>query len=411
MGQAASPPSHLSAPGELAGELGRRVPSWFAAADAAAKQARIGLGLVIESVRSQESSSTVALRGLYSQAVNDFLDLLFDVAAGRGRPALRQARSLFELEITAVDLDCDPALAQRWLDHLPYASLAEAALQLPLSRLTGRSAKAHRHRIRRLRREAAPAAARAESTWGSSIKRQWNTLSLRERAADQGREDGYSFYRYASAPVHASSGGLMGLEADVDGSLIIRSGPALQACPTALLYATDSFRRTTSVVEKLLPMGLIRLHRALNHLDDGWSEYREAVLALDRNLWPASPPMNASALVVISRPGGEMRWWEYLPEMRIVRRAASSSVVTHGEQAELLSTLVERVLPPFAHGRVGIELEAATIDDPGEGDWIAVERIIDSAPFTISQDGVIGVPEDFDAPNVVGLRILDEFHR
>ncbi|HEV2809003.1 MAG TPA: hypothetical protein VGV93_01225 [Acidimicrobiales bacterium] len=76
---------------------------------------------------------------------NDFLDLLFDAASGRGRPATRAARTLFEHELDALDVEADSELATRWLDHLPMAGLAQAKMSLPEKHLHGKALKGFRH--------------------------------------------------------------------------------------------------------------------------------------------------------------------------------------------------------------------------------------------------------------------------
>ncbi|MCA1706717.1 MAG: hypothetical protein LC808_27015 [Actinobacteria bacterium] len=64
------------------------------------------------------------------EAALDFLDLITDICRGRGRPALRSARSLFELLITLHDITSSPDLAERYFRHQFVVSQQMATLDM-----------------------------------------------------------------------------------------------------------------------------------------------------------------------------------------------------------------------------------------------------------------------------------------
>lgn len=139
---------------------------------------------------------------IYSVCLNEFVDLLFDVASGRGRQALRGARALFEVQLAAFDVADDETTADRFVAHRLQSEVIAR-------RLVGEDVG---NGFRRL----AELAAESGSTHGD-LSRGWARGSIRQRAIRHGLVDQYDdFYGIASNMVHATgltiSGGLVTTE-------------------------------------------------------------------------------------------------------------------------------------------------------------------------------------------------------
>ncbi|HEV2809324.1 MAG TPA: DUF5677 domain-containing protein [Acidimicrobiales bacterium] len=378
-------------------EIAARAPTWRQAARQVVGELGVATRLVIDATGSAHTAPARAVQAIFLQASNDYLDLLFDAASGRGRPATRAARTLFEHELDALDIEADSELATRWLDHLPMAGLAQAKMSLPEKHLHGKALKSFRHRARRLLADNERHADRVAARWGAGFRRQWHPRSLRDRAACHGLLEHYEFYRYASAPVHGSHSGMLGLRKEVAGTLVLRTGPALTPAPLAVLYGTASLRAVVGVGEQFLERGLARLRRALDDLDAAWPEYYVQIHRLDGELWPKSAPSNSGALIVLE-PTGEVTWFEYLPDQFLARKARTHDVTIHDEQERALTGLLEEVPSAFPHGRVGVCLHRAVVAEPGDGPWVEAPHLVDFPLFHIYEDGTVGVPSDVASP-------------
>lgn len=295
--------SPLGGPGWTQEELRRRVPEAFEYARHVAKSIPPFVSLIHSSDEDNE-----ALHVITTQAVNDFLDLLFDALNGRGRPALRSARSLFELLIAARDVGGSSDLSSRYLDQRWIAARLESTLDLELNELPGRDRKAEEHRLRKLAREAVPRYETVIDRYGSGFTRQWHPLSLKDRADNYGLSHDYDFYRLASMVLHGSAGGLLGLRAEVGGQMVYRTGLALTLCPIALLQGLRFFDRLVRFLGARGGPGTSELRTALRGLRGTWPRYRRAVLALDRQIWPEVPVPGVMLFVAVDR-AGNADWW------------------------------------------------------------------------------------------------------
>lgn len=332
---------------------------------------------------------------MFSQATVDFMDLLTDVSSGRGRPALRVARSLIEEYVAALDCATDPEAAERWLASSSAADLAIGRLRLPERHLRGKVVQGHRHRVRSRQKRAAPAMDRAVKRWGSSFRRSWHHQSLRDRAHSHGLDDHYAFYRLASAPVHATSGGSVGLRrVRRDGHPTIRTGTALEPAPLAVLYGTDAMRGVLTQIRPYAPDAVDRVLVAVSRLDDCWEELYVGLREIDEALWPRSEPVNRAVLIV-QEPDNSVRYFEYLPEIHLARSVPDGMRVNDAQlrAIEQLATYLDLV----PHPRVGVFVHEAVPAHPPTGDvgWEPVGIELDRR-LHVFVDGTVGIPPEPD---------------
>ena len=81
-------------------EIAARAPTWRQAARQVVGELGVATRLVIDATGSARTAPARAVQAIFLQASNDYLDLRFDAASGRGRPATRAARTLFEQSST-----------------------------------------------------------------------------------------------------------------------------------------------------------------------------------------------------------------------------------------------------------------------------------------------------------------------
>ena len=83
---------------------------------------------LVHPVMSYVHSTTegTALGVVTTQASNAFIDTVSDSLRGRGRPALANVRTLFELVVTTLDVMASKTLDARYRDH-EWVALQQAA--------------------------------------------------------------------------------------------------------------------------------------------------------------------------------------------------------------------------------------------------------------------------------------------
>jgi hypothetical protein len=188
-----------------------------------------------------------ALLVIGTVAINDFNDLLFDCLAGRGRAAMRTARSLFEHHLNLLAVN-DDNMRARFFCHTLVGTALSARWSPIESFLTGKALKGARHRRRSLQRDNRPGLNEAIAEYGSAFVRQWHPLSLRTRAERAGLLNEYDFFRAASSEVHGSASASEGSIWWENGEPTLRIGPSVVACPYAL---AAGLRFITLLVEHL----------------------------------------------------------------------------------------------------------------------------------------------------------------
>lgn len=308
-------------------DLDRRLPDFHQTVERCASSLQPFVQRFVGSGTVGDAQMTIV-----TQAVNDFLDLLFDISRGRGRPALRTARSLFEHLTTLRDVANHQSEADRYLAHLVVAKHWQSLLTLPEKSLSGSDRKSMVHQRKKLARDAKRPLESALAHFGSAFRRQWSKSSFRDRATQQGLDEHWPFYALSSAVLHGAAGGIIGL---VDFSSykrpVHRTGPALELCPIAFLYGLEFFTLIIGECNVLLPHSGDGALLALKDLRATWSDYRRAVLEIDSNMWPGTSPLPFATVLQIV-PGGKRRWWLWdRDNNRVARANAPTDSMTDGQ--------------------------------------------------------------------------------
>jgi hypothetical protein len=252
-----------------------------------------------------------------SLAINDFVDLLADLLAGRGRSAVRALRNLFEHLISVLDFGASPLAQQRFIEHRAITEQTAAALTFELDRLLDDERRAEVRRLRKLGKGSARAAAKAIRDYGAGFKRGWAAETLSERAARHGLAGEYEIYRLSSAVLHGSSGGAIGTVFGSAGDRrrsIHRLGPALQLCPISYLKGIAYFKRIVMEIQAIDSSDEVAqrarpLLVALEGMDGLWGDYRRAVLELDVDLLATAIPVPTLLTVLAFERDGTISWW------------------------------------------------------------------------------------------------------
>jgi len=343
--------SFLAMPSEVKTELDRLLPEFQSNVEHCANSFQPFVHQFIGSESVGEAEMTVV-----TQRVNDFLDLLFDVSCGRGRPALRTARSLFEHAITLKDVHKSQTEADRYVAHLVVANYWQSLLTLPEESLNGAALKSLVHERKRLGRDINKPLANATAQYGSAFKRQWSQATFRDRVSRQGLNDHWPFYALSSAILHGAAGGVIGL---VDFSRferpVHRTGPALELCPIAFLYGAEFFRLLLEECNSLLPGSAEAPLIALSDLQATWSDYRRVILKIDQGIWPDSSPIPLGTVLQVV-PGGKRQWW--------LRDDANNRVARANAPKDPLSQQQERSIA-LVTSRMSVSSNPQTISLPG----------------------------------------------
>lgn len=258
----------------------------------------------------QPSPAEHATSFITAQAANDFNDLLSDCTYGRGRPALRAARSLFELLVTARDVWASQTDAERYLDHEVVGNRIAAGLRFETERLSGKERQVDEHERKKLLRESNAQHADVIRRYGTSFEARWASTDLRTRASSHGLDDDYDAYRLGSIILHGAAGGVLGLAKELRGSRVYRTGPAFSIAPLALLLGIKWFDELVGFIgPKMAEHPAKDLRAILQALRRAWPAYRRALLDLDSDAWPDPPPAPPVALLAIIPLTGKEQWF------------------------------------------------------------------------------------------------------
>jgi len=271
--------------------------------------------------------ATLALTHTIGQAANEMLDLLYECAHGRGRPALKSCRSLFDIWITIKDITGDPKAGRRYEDHrwVVFQQVAELENRRPIRR------KGDSHRRHKALRRVAPEAARVLQQYGPRFQHSWRQDSLFDASARHGLVEDYQFFRLASAVMHGSSGGVLGqyVAESAHGSetRTYRVGGALSLCPDAFEHGLRYFQGIVQDVECILGVAetaeVLALCSELVATSPGYRDYIED---LDGRWW-ADVPGNHLVPVVSISSLGICRWYLYDPSRHAVREAEKPGAI------------------------------------------------------------------------------------
>lgn len=251
---------------------------------------------------------SLARSRIVGQATNDFLDLILEAMSGRGRPAARSSRALYEHIVNLRWVTNQPDQAQRYCDHAAIGDLLDLDLNTPTEdQYTGVTRKRVRHWRKKLERRIRPAAAAALDTYGESFRRSWTPTNLRDRARTVGLDTDYDLYRLLSSVIHGSAAGDLGQRQEIDGRQVVRTGPAVALCPLALRTGLGWYRMIVGEVEASLGSGATDgLAPALDQLAADLPTHEALCHLVDAELWPDEPPQSIVFLRV--EVGGQWRW-------------------------------------------------------------------------------------------------------
>lgn len=256
------------------------LPAYLHACDELAQSVRF----FVRGYGGRDADEDRVLVRLVNHASNDLLELIGASLHGSGRSMLRSARSLFEVAVGCQDIPGSADLSDRYLLHQE----ANQGLLLELDRLAefySDTPKSIEHHRRKSARKATRVRAEGIDRWGSAWLSNWAGKTLRQRAEAVGLLHDYdTFYRFASQPTHASAGGTYGTHRPIDGYSVVRYGPALAACPVALIYGLAYFRIVLDHIG--LRPATNPTHQALDALWGLVSDYGDLVHALDEAMWP-----------------------------------------------------------------------------------------------------------------------------
>jgi Family of unknown function (DUF5677) len=325
--------SPLDIPDLLKAQIQSRAPDFRERAEAVGRLLPSFMQFVHSTGQRIDAVTTVV-----TLATNDVLDLLFDSIHGRGRAALRTARSLFELLVTAIDVLESKDVATRYMDQRWVGMWLESQLSVELDHLPSKERRQHSHRLYRLKRQATEPYKAALDAYGQGFARQWLDTSLKDRAEAHGLASHYAFYRFASLVLHGSAGGIMGLQAEIEDEVVNRTGQALSLCPLALLEGSVLFERLVRRVGKRGGPASKDLSSALRDLRKSWPAYRRSVLSLDREMWPDRPPPGVNVLVAVRATGSE-EWWMHDSGTGGVCRARRPEDMTEDQETNVTKSI------------------------------------------------------------------------
>lgn len=355
----------------LTNEVAEVAPTFTVAADSVADSLLNYLDVVYDG----EPGSAESFPTIFSQACNDFIDLLAAVIAGNGRPAMRAARAVFESAIAFLDVTTDDTADKRYMDHLWVTAYLESGLSLGEDLLTPAERTAEETRRRRYRASAEETYAElvSDEGYGRRFVNGWARGNLAARAQAHGHEHLYAPYKVASGVIHAGAGGGYGIENLISGRQIVRTGPALAICPLAAIYGLRSFRLMipARVQDAGHPL-TARLVAALDDLEQAWPTYRRAMMELDARMWPTDPPEQGLVAVAQVSVDGSVAW--YVANQRSKRLALTSTPAHVPAGFDLVVRATKEVGgPPGTSAFFMIDGVLATV--PAEPTWTELEEL------------------------------------
>lgn len=227
-----------------------------------------------------------------NQASNDFLDLFHESMAGGGQPAARSARTLFEHLVNHRWVSQDRTEAERYCDHAAVVDLLDLELNTPREeQFTGATRKRVRHWRYKLERRVPRAADLAVEKHGPWFRRSWTRATLWDRAAHVGLKSEYDVYRLLSAIIHGSAGGDLGHRMEIQGTSVVRTGPAVSLCPLALRSGLRCYKLFVLDVKAVVGDSSTRpLERLLDDVEGLLGDHESICMGVDHSIWPNVPP-------------------------------------------------------------------------------------------------------------------------
>lgn len=257
---------------------------------------------------------------VFSAATNDVLAVVRHSNELDGRSAALRARILFEHLINMCDLletgDNDSAryLAHKWVVLSDIAG-RRAHLQV----LEGKEHSKEVTRLDRLKRRSAPRVTAAIDKYGNGFKRGWARGTLRDRATRYALEDEYVGYKILSSVVHGSSGSLFGINRELSGRAVHRTGFDLELVAPAWWEGITAYHELSARLNSKVPAWeLEQLMQACESLLRSWPNVKSALQKIDATIWPslegAGPAGVAeSPIAAVRLFPTKVRWYYYRP--------------------------------------------------------------------------------------------------
>ncbi|MFE7411481.1 DUF5677 domain-containing protein [Streptomyces laurentii] len=255
-----------------------------------------------------------------NHALNDFDSLIDSIVSGNGRDGARASRSLYEHLVNYCEVTASTIANERYIAHRSITAITLSDLPHGLPLLKGAELRKEKNRRKKLKRENLAQAAQAVRDFGRRFNADWAERNLRERARAHGYEQHYDVYKLLSQVTHGSCGGTLGTHADVEGRTVHRIGPSLDLAIFSYLEGLTFFRAFAHEVGKSGAVNTSPLVESINKLIEGWPAYRAALQAIDKAIWPSSPPPPPIAIMALY-PNGRIRWFYFEPVLNIMRRA------------------------------------------------------------------------------------------
>lgn len=316
-----------------------------------------------------------------AQAINDFVDGLWDCLAGRGRPALRATRAVFESLINLKDLLANPELEQRYMEHLDIVEAVTSEVRTTPGFLTPRERIKEFFGRRRRQKALELRATELREQYGRKFVTQWHPSDLRTRSRAHGHEAEYQFYRKASAVLHGGSAGRTGLVADTRGLVHYRTGPALELCQVAYPYLVKFFSNFVEEYRAVVKdQGIDELLGALDKFRRLSNRYVSLVKQLDKTAWPTGPVPGPTAVAVLRGDSGP-RWYLHdiangrIREARLVQELPS-------EVAALLDAMDAVAAVSGSQEPVSVAFFGMEVEPVEDAPWIGEQQVL--APTLIT---------------------------
>ncbi|MFI9185614.1 DUF5677 domain-containing protein [Streptomyces goshikiensis] len=265
-------------------------------------------------------STDQACAVIFNHALNDFNILVRALWEGDGRTAARTSRSLYEHLVNYCYIAGEVEKSDRYMTHraVTHQLISNLQKRLPLLRKSQRQREAHRRN--KLGRDSARDYQDAIDLYGTGFKKDWSKENLYDRAKKNGLEGDYDIYRLLSQVTHGSTGGTLGTVRRGDGPTVHRMGPSIELAVITFPEGLSFFRDLCRQIESRSSVDSRNIVDSLNELIAGWGVYKEACEWVDKNLWPDSPPLPATAILAIF-PNGGTRWFLWEPSLGLMTAA------------------------------------------------------------------------------------------
>jgi Family of unknown function (DUF5677) len=216
--------------------------------------------------------------------LNDFNDLLFDCLSGRGRSALRVARTLFEHLLNLYAFE-DREYRDRFMCHSIVGNELVSRWSPVELFVNGKELKAIRHRAKKLRRDNRRELKEAIAEYGTGFYRHWHPSNARDRALTHDLEREYEFFRASSSAVHGAATAMDGSFWVIEGEPLVRVGPSVVACPSSLAAGVHLASRFVGELKRSIATPVDEIHAALDAIGESVPDFCRYTNGLEEHLF------------------------------------------------------------------------------------------------------------------------------